>query len=470
MLTCVAVIYMRKMHHSRINSVDDCPLGSRPEPSNPWPSSMNYSEDESNVIFPDKACASNSQEEHHLGDLLVFDSDDDVPGKSSQPLEDGMAVAPNTGDTSVNDHSTFQDYGPPKEEGVQPENDDEAEGDKEGIKPFSWTKTGRGEKAEPNDCPEIESSPTNWSSEASPSHSEAVQSLKQLEQVPVILKESLEIKEGEEQGKSRQSSLSQKGRVNSKSEDTGFKSPSIHQISDASPNSTISTLIQSQLSHILQKARNQTELTATGGAFSGTPSDPSIKIKTELNAEALEYRPSPAPQNNTPDTTAQESFHSARSSHSVANTQFFNHTTSNVGVSSQNLPVACWALCGASFPSSSAALMHVEVLSPVSCPSSKPDVIQAIYNAAATCEECHSVIDGRYLRELTLHKDIVKKYKGKAFPFTCPIEECGSVFQKLFELFRHIEVGRGEHGAKATIDIMKNLENAVRHRASHGFL
>ena len=170
-------------------------------------------------------------------------------------------------------------------------------------------------------------------------------------------------------------------------------------------------------------------------------------------------------------SAAQHSQHSTRSSHSTVQAQSLGRTPTNASALSQDLPVTCWALCGACFPTASAAVMHLEIPSSKPCPSMTSGMMSTIYNAAATCEACHDVIDGRYLRDLTLgREDLEKKYKGNAFPFVCPAEGCGSVFQKIYALFRHVEVGKEKHEAEATVRAVKSLEDGVKHRVSHGFL
>ncbi|KAL9059995.1 MAG: hypothetical protein Q9162_000845 [Coniocarpon cinnabarinum] len=118
----------------------------------------------------------------------------------------------------------------------------------------------------------------------------------------------------------------------------------------------------------------------------------------------------------------------------------------------------CPATCGAFFPSKSLIFHHLESNACMFLRLSTRD----IYAAVAETHCAHDFIDGRYLRDLTLKRDIREKYKGNAYPFICPNEErCGMVFRELYTLWVHFE--RSECGAAmGRVGVVKaTVEDAV---------
>ena len=133
----------------------------------------------------------------------------------------------------------------------------------------------------------------------------------------------------------------------------------------------------------------------------------------------------------------------------------------------QAVHAECWAGCGMSFHTTASLLFHFESRACKATPEITPE---HIHNAAAMSEVCQDVIDGRYLRDLTMGSDVTAKYRGNAYPFVCPSQDCGIVFQKLHSLFRHMEAKKCQHSSEASLEVLRELREALKYRTTNGYI
>ena len=131
----------------------------------------------------------------------------------------------------------------------------------------------------------------------------------------------------------------------------------------------------------------------------------------------------------------------------------------------EKLNVECWASCSSSFPSLAAVLLHLESSA---CPGGTTTF--DLHGAAANCEHWYEFIDGPYVRELRLGRDLGAKYSNNAYPFVCPKQECEKVFQKLSSLFAHVESGTCKGGQEVGEGAMKELKDALVYRVGNGLI
>jgi len=127
--------------------------------------------------------------------------------------------------------------------------------------------------------------------------------------------------------------------------------------------------------------------------------------------------------------------------------------------------IDCWASCSSSFPSLAAVLLHLESSA---CPGGTTTF--DLHGAAANCEHWYEFIDGPYVRDLRLGRDLGAKYSNNAYPFVCPKQECEKVFQKLSSLFAHVESGTCKGGQEINEGVMKELKDALIYRVTNGLI